>query len=315
MRKSLISIFLFTYSLSNAQNFIDTFRSLLNTHVFVTRFESIETPCYIITEKEGEIIANLPYSNSNFLSNYYLSLKKNNSRLFTSKNQLTGIKCLSEYCSRYMRFRICQIPSKINTEDNKELYTGEIESSYGYPSSSLIQYIGLTYNSLNPEKTSQYFNYFIVNKGSFTIFEDNNKLRIKMTFPDDPFTKDYTFYGYIELVRDLLNSSEITSTIFFDKMSIKNGDSSTPISLKFSSTSFTNEENYFSDLVYSILIRSEKSNKTYFNNYSTWLKHFLKLPICVNCQKILMRAEEKLKIFPSNQLEKTNIRPEFLRNN
>ena len=98
-------------------------------------------------------------------------------------------------------------------------------------------------------------------------------------------------------------------------MSIKNGDSSTPISLKFSSTSFTNEENYFSDLVYSILIRSEKSNKTYFNNYSTWLKHFLKLPICVNCQKILMRAEEKLKIFPSNQLEKTNIRPEFLRNN
>jgi len=298
----------------------------LQGHIFTNRFKSIETPCVLINPLHDSIanspIAPLSYNNnksfrlinSNYLitlytykddSNYYKNpsthFKKNLSRHKSdSVNYYNGLKCLSENCARYMRFSI----DNKQIDGNTDTLFGSIQSSYSYPISSLIQYIGFV--SEGADKTNAYFNRLLSDKGTFKCYMDNNKYRIQVQFPGDstPFNGLYTFSGYIEMSRDFKAPNILLCNIFFDGMSIEKGDQDNQIFLKFTSTGFDNEALYMANLVFNTLIKADTSNaaKTGYEKDKAnglWLRNFLERSGCSACNYIGHIAEQQYKIKPA----------------
>jgi hypothetical protein len=261
---------------------LNQIKAALDTSIFVSRFESTETPCvYIDASKDREARAN----RQNINSDYRIQFKKNGSI------DTTGTKCLSQYCSRYLRFRI-------NNVDNDKLeMSGTFEATYAYPASSLIQYLGFT-NS-QPDKTNAYFNRLLRSEGNFFLYPEDDKYKVKIILLNKPYDSADTVSGYIEIVREAFRSNNKSVHFYFDEMNLHKGDRNNQISLKFSSTSFFLESQYFQVIAYHVLKYINSPNEDLKKANAIWLKNFLVNPACSQCKMIYNSAMFMVRSNPS----------------
>ncbi len=244
-----------------AQTSLQLIRNAFDSAMFVYRFESIETPCVYIDQSNTQY-ADVKRKIIN--SGYRVSPQKNMS-------DTEHVKCLSQHCARYMVF-------KTKTIDTARLeITGDISTSYGYPASSIIQF--LTYTNDQPNKTDSFFHRLISSKGSFKLYPDRDKYRLEIVLPNAPHSIHDTIYGYVEIVKDFHRPAIRSTSVYLDKLSIEKGDKNNLIALHFTSTSHTDEANYYSVLAYHIL-KEKGSDNMYKNANAIWLDNFLRKPEC-----------------------------------
>lgn len=227
---------------------LNSMKEVLDSVLFVNRFETIETPCFVLNPDNDT----LAYIKPGVINSNY--------RVLTSLgyDSIEGKACLSQYCSRYFRLR------NITVDAGSMKLSGIIESSYSYPAPSLMQYLTMVDETSATggiyKKEDRLFEKLLHTKGRFELYPENDKYRIRLSFPDKPYDGDYTMYGYLEIVRpDIDHSKEKVYTFYFDRMSIRKGDDNNRIFLKFSSTNSHSEHMYFTRLVYDAL---RKGNNT-----------------------------------------------------
>jgi len=263
-------------------------RNDLNNLILVNRFQSVETPCFEINDHDSTQ-AKHSALNGIINNNYRI-------RLFRDSVITPGIKCLSEFCCRYMRLLVNDSMDVTNLK-----MSGIVESTYGYPSSTLMQYIGLTYTLQG--RDSIYFKKLIRNTGTFEIYPEDSRYKIRLRFPTSPYNSDFIIYGYIEAIRPAQpGDNRVVYNIYFDQLDIKHGDANNRIFVKFSGTSHRDEQLYFQSLITNIINKGQHKNITPGNAkaqsvydldktkpkqdikseaYAKWLLNFLKqAPYC-----------------------------------
>ena len=276
----LLILFLFLSTRLTAQSYksivntkLDTIKMGLDTNIFVSRFESIETPCVYI-DPGNNLIATTNRQVIN--SDYRIFLKKNKTKDSIATD---GVKCLSQYCSRYMRLVVKEI-----NEDSLNI-KGTIEFTYSYPASSIIQYLGYTENNLHC--TDSFFNKLIKSSGTFVLYPEDDKYRIKVVLPSLPYDSGDAVYGYLEIVKSQFNNN-VAYNFFFDKMSIKKGDNNNQIFLKFTSTNHRYETIYHETLAYNTLkyLHADAKDSIIQKASALWLDNFFKNEACATCKTI-----------------------------
>ncbi|MFT3822519.1 MAG: hypothetical protein QM731_01315 [Chitinophagaceae bacterium] len=262
-----------TAQVENIQKRLITIQHGLDTMIFVNRFESIETPCLCISALDSSTaMPNRRVLNSN------CDITLNKKGIINPN----GVKCLSQYVARYLRLRVQRV------DFDSLLLTGTVETTYAYPASSLIQLLGFT-QSL-PAKTDRFFDKLIKVHGTFRLYPEADKYRISLTLTDEPFSSDDTYLGYLEIVRDVFDSSSPDVYVFsFDQMSIQRGDNNNQIAVKFSSTSHRMETAYHTILAYNVL-KHIKSTDLKLKANAIWLDNFLKNPLCPQCRPVYVPA-------------------------
>ena len=273
---SAILTFLFSvvcsYSLQAQREIIEQrlneFRSALDTMIFVNRFLSVESPCLYIDANDHTIA----YAHRRVINSDYKI------RLNRRKNPTTdvnGTKCMSEHVARYLRFK----PDCINVDS--QVISGTFEISYAYPASSIMQYLGFTAAQAN--QTKAYYEKLISLPGSFWLYHEDNKYRVKLVLRDSPYDEDDAYFGYLEIVQDVFRPRPDKVYVFtFDQMSIEKGDHNNQISEKFSSTNHFKERIYYATLAYYILRHGGSADRIK-NANAIWLDNFLKNPRCPQC--------------------------------
>lgn len=255
----------------------------LDTMLFVKRFESVETPCVCIDEKNN---AMADPKRKIINSNYRVGLIKNriDSGVGLKKNRIdSGVECLSQYYARYAAFTVT------NCDTVNQRLTGNMQFTYGYPASSIIQYLGFTWTG--PDKSKAFFERLLRSSGTFSLYPENDKYRIQIALTDGPYDKNDTVYGYLEIIKGAYKCNPPTAyTIYFDKLSISTGDTNNQIFLKFSTTSFDYEAEYYTVLMYDVLkyINKAADQEKYAN--AIWLKSFFDNPKCPQCRFIYTQA-------------------------
>lgn len=293
---SILLSFGFTHPVMAQQNDTVTLNRLkeinaaLDTLIFVNRFQSIETPCFYIDPVDHSFAhTNRKIINSNALIQLTRGKEK--------RIDPSGIKCLSQFCARYLRLTT-------STIDNQSLtIRGKVESTYGYPASSIIQYLGFLSDNL--AKTTKFFEKMLRSTGTFVIFPEGDKYRIKIMFSDGPYEKSDIFSGYLEIVLEAFNPTHNKSlSFYFDEININKGDHNNQIFLKFSSTTFHNEEVYYTVLVYNTLKKKNSSILLEKAN-AIWLENFLTNPACTQCKPIFNSAkymvDNNMSILPNTE--------------
>lgn len=244
-----------------AKTSLQLISNAFDSSLFVYRFESIETPCVYIDQSNTQY-ADVKRKIIN--SGYRVNPAKNAS-------DTEHVKCLSQYCARYMIF-------KAQSVDTAKLeISGIMMTSYGYPASSIIQF--LTYTNSQPNKTDSFFSRLLSSQGTFKLYPDRDKYRLQMVLPNEPHNVHDTIYGYVEIVKDFYKPLLRSTSIYFDRLSIDKGDKNNLISLHFASTTHTDEANYYSVLAYHIL-KEKGSDDPYKNANAIWLDNFLRKPEC-----------------------------------
>ncbi|HNP53271.1 MAG TPA: hypothetical protein PKK69_01595 [Ferruginibacter sp.] len=151
-----------------------------NNKIFVRRFESVELPCVCIDsndDKKGTVKRDV------INSNFRIRLKR--------KHVIDdGTECLSNHHARYVWLETDCVNWR------KQKISGIAHFTYGYPASSLIQYLGMTRGSLNPLQA--YFSKMLQSTGWFEIRPEEDKYRIAICLNTGPYNKNDTAYGYIE---------------------------------------------------------------------------------------------------------------------
>jgi hypothetical protein len=248
-------------------------KQAFDSSLFVYRFESVETPCVYIDMHNNQL-ADARRKRIN--SNYRVMPKKDLSAS-------TDVKCLSEHCARYLRLEVEDYQADSLT------ITGTVEATYSYPASSIMQFI--TDAQGKPQRDKAFFKHLISSKGSFKLYPENDKYRIWLVLPNEPYDKGDTVYGYVEITREAYAPARQSISIYFDKMSIAKGDDNNQMFLRFSSTSQADEAQYYSVLAYFVLKGKDfqDDNK---KAEAVWLENFLKEPQCLF---IYTLAEEMLK--------------------
>lgn len=252
---------------------LNIIRNGLDSMIFVNRFESVETPCLCISEKDSTIA-----------QPNRLVINSNSSIKLAKRNIINpnGVKCLSQHIARYLRFRVMDIfPESLTL-------TGTIESTYAYPAGSIIQMLGFT--RLQTDNTERFFNRLIRSRGTFILYPEGDRYRIRMILTDEPYNAGDTYIGYLEIVRDAFDSTAGDVYVFnFDQMSIARGDKNNQIAVKFSTTSHSGEQTYYSVLAYNVL-KNENSTDSLLKANAVWLKNFLNNPRCPQCQPVYSAA-------------------------
>lgn len=247
---------------------------VLDSAFFVSRFESVETPCLCIDEQDSSVA----YPKREVInSDYKLQLAKKN------KFDSTGIKCLSEHVARYMKFRV----SSINIDS--QVISGTVETTYAYPASSLIQFLGATHALA--DKGNRFFGKLIKLHGRFRLYPANEKFRIQLVLTDPPYDEGDAYFGYLEIVQDAFR--ERPETVFllnFDLMSIEKGDKNNKIGEGFTSTSHAHEMQYYTVLAYHVL-KYAGSTDVWLKANAIWLDNFLKNPECPSCKPVYTAAK------------------------
>jgi hypothetical protein len=285
MKKKFYLLFFYLFilhSYSNAQNNdlpksrLKEIRSVLDTALFVNRMETIETPCMCI-DMNNDKIAHANRVNIN--SNYRIQLSKD------SSIDPDGIKCLSQYVSRYMKFHV------IAENDDSLTMQGEVSLSYAYPAGSIMQYLGFTQNQL--DKDEVFFKKLISSKGTFSLYPQGTRFMIRMSFSDAPF-KSYTMFGYLEIVREAYRDTVKSFRFFFDQLSIKKGNNNNSISVKFSNTTHYYETEYFTVFIYHLLKESGSPDAAK-RAYALWLRNYLQNMNCSNLSMFISAADTMIR--------------------
>lgn len=247
---------------------------VLDSVFFVSRFESVETPCLCIDELDSSVA----YPKRKIInSDYKLHLAKKN------KFDSSGVKCLSEHVARYMKFRV----NSINIDS--QVIAGTVETTYAYPASSLIQFLGATYGLAN--KGDRFFGKLIKLRGQFRLYPANEKYRVQLVLTDPPYDDKDTYLGYLEIVQDAFR--ERPETVFqlnFDLMSIEKGDKNNKIGERFTATSHVHEMQYYTVLAYHVL-KHVGSTDVWLKANAIWLDNFLKNPECGACKPVYTAAK------------------------
>jgi hypothetical protein len=245
----------------------------LDTSIFVGRFKSIESPCLCIDPENNSFA----YPKRNYINSDYRIQLKNGS---VDSN---GVKCLSEHIARYLDFQVDSI------DFNSQFISGRVAITYGYPASSLIQFLGLTLEA--PNKNMALFDKLISLRGKFSMYTEVDKYRIKMSFCEGPFDERDAYLGHLEVVKHAFEKNAPNVYILtFDQMSIHKGDANNQIEEKFTSTTHADEMEYYAFLAYSVL------NLTHSKDFkqraqALWLDNFLNNPQCMPCKKIYEMAK------------------------
>jgi hypothetical protein len=245
----------------------------LDSFIFVNRFQSIESPCLCIDEKDSS----LAYPQRDMInSNYRIQLTKN-------KFNPNGVKCLSEHVARYIRLHADSV------DMGTLMLSGTAEITYAYPASSIIQFLGFAMNQTN--KTAHFFDKLIKLHGRFTLYPDNDKYRIRLVLTESPYDSADAYLGYLEIVQDAFRTPAENVFIFnFDLMSLDKGDKNNQIGEKFTSTSHRKEMEYYSVLAYNILKHKESTDILQKAN-AIWLENFLSNPSCRQCEPVYNAAK------------------------
>jgi hypothetical protein len=252
---------------------LDVISRGLERYLFVNRFESVETPCLYIDSADNTLAS--PGRNI-INSDYRSQLSKKG---FIDPD---GVKCLSNYYSRYIKFKI------ENSIVDSLIIEGSFETTYGYPASSLMQYLCLTYPM--PSKDTIYFNKLIRTKGRFRLFPENNKYVISLVIGDEPDDKRDIVYGYLEISQDFFNPHPQPSFQFiFDQISIYKGDKNNQISVRYTSTSHRTEMIYYTAMVHDVLKNKDAPDSSK-QAYAKWLSNYLQNANCIRCNLIYMPA-------------------------
>jgi hypothetical protein len=165
-----------------------------------------------------------------------------------------------------------------------------VSLTYGYPASSIIQYLGFTYNA--EDKQNAFYGKLLKSVGWFSLYPEGDKYKIKVSLDSKPYNKKDTFYGYLEIVKGLhAPASKISYQVFFDQMNLFRGDRNNQIFLRFTSTSFSDEAVYFTNLVFNTLKHENSSQKDKKYAEAIWLRNFLADPKCPQCSFIFKQAE------------------------
>ena len=246
----------------------------LDTIFFVKRFESIETPCVCIDSTNDKIA----YVHRKVInSNYRILLNKN------GKVDETGVQCLSKYYNRYARFRVS------NYDPKSQTLSGECSFTYGYPSPGIIQYLGFTHNA--PNRENAFYAKLMQSTGWFTLYPENDKFKMKLSLNTGPYNEKDTFYAYLEIVQSVYSPArKIVYQLFFDQMNLFKGDKNNQVSLRFSSTSFSEEAVYHTNLLYNKLKYINSATKDQYYAEAAWVKNFFNDPKCPQCKYIYNQA-------------------------
>lgn len=244
-------------------------RKELDTMLFVKRSESVELPCVCI-DSSDYTKAHTYRKITN--SNYRIRLKNKTNEIDS------GVQCLSNYYARYLRLKTTVI------NDSTMQLNGLIESSYHYPVSSIIQYLGFSKSAANA--TQSFFEKLLTAKGTFTIYPENDKYKIAVSLETGPYNKMDTIYGYMEIVREAYRSQHAVSySFYFDQLNIHTGDRNNQISMRFSSTNFNLESSYYANMLYSNLKFINDPDKAK-RAKAIWLTSFYANPSCTQCAYI-----------------------------
>lgn len=274
----IVIAFIFPFTILYAQDDVVESRikeiaRTMDTSIFVSRLLSIETPCLCIDEKDSSVA--FP-KRTIINSNYRIKLTKDETI------DSSGVKCLSEHIARYVDFQI----KCINVED--QTISGDLEITYAYPASSLIQFLGYTIDV--PDKNRAYFKKLVSSRGTFKLYPEGDKYRIKMVISDPPFDARDTYFGYLEVVKHAFEEKAGKVYILnFDQMSIYKGDANNQIEVKFTSTTHANETKYYAALAYEVLKRMNSAD-LYERAKAIWLDNFLKNPQCKQCMLVYKLA-------------------------
>lgn len=244
------------------------FKQGMDTMIFVKRSESVELPCVCIDSADyTKAHTNRKVTNSN----YRIRLKTQN--IIDS-----GVECLSNYYARYIRFKT----EKLN--DSTMQLEGTVESTYNYPVSSIIQYLGFARQAVNPTKS--FFDKLLTAKGTFILYPENDKYKIAISLSTGPYHKQDTMYGYLEIVQEAYRPRHTISwSFYFDQLSIHTGDKNNQVSMKFSSTSFSLESSYYATMLYNYLKFINDADQAK-KAKAIWLTSFYADPLCKQCAYI-----------------------------
>lgn len=244
----------------------------LDTLLFVKRFESVETACLCI-DSSNPVFADRERRIIN--SNYKIRLKLDH--LIDS-----GVSCLSNYYARYARLRV-----KEYNEERQEIF-GTVEFTYGYPASSIIQYLGMKYNA--PQRDGAFFETMFMSTGTFCLYPDNDKYSLQIAMDATPYDKGDTLTAFLEISKNAFSSREKTGyMIYFEEMSLRQGDRNNQIFLRFTSTSFRDESMYYAVMMYHVLKYLQDPDKEK-QGPALWLKSFFDNSKCPSCKFIYAQA-------------------------
>jgi hypothetical protein len=241
----------------------------LDSLLFVRRFQSVETPCIVINPDQPDEATVYP--------------DMVNSRYRVSKKTDRGVLCLSENCAQYLRL------SHGLYIDSNQSVQGNVELTYAYPSSSIIQYLGMTYAKSQTDRSQWLFNYFLRSLGAYTLSKQNGRYEIVMVLSTEPYSPLDTIYGYLELVRSVLpNDSAEVYEFFFDQMKMHKGDD-VQIFQKYTTATFDSESMFYSNMLANALIGLRGQDSVALRN-AIWVRNFYGSPNCPMCGFIFGQA-------------------------
>lgn len=260
---------------------------------FVKRFESIETPCLCLNDTDDtKATLNRNLNNSNY------RFRNTHDRNHPIDS---GVTCLSKYYARYAKFKV--------TDSNfvNQTLSGTVEFTYGYPASSIIQYLGFTHTAADP--AAAFLGKLLKNPGKFMLYPENDKFRIWISMDGKitPYDTRDTIFGYIEIVKGEFRRDSAYE-IFFDKKSIYKGDNNNQISIRFTSTTFDLEKTHYRDQLYFVL-KEKGSPDVAKRAEAIWLNSFYSNPNCFGCQFIYNLADLYIKNMGISPLPNTEPLP------
>lgn len=252
---------------------VDSISKGLNGKIFVMRFESVETPCLCIDSSDHSIARpRRTLINSN-----------HRIRLLKDDNIDSGTSCLNQYCARYMKLNVDSVDASSMKLSGKVLFT------YGYPAGNLIQLLGMANNS--PDQEGNFLNSLLQNGGTFDIYPEFDKYRISIQMnKKGPYETGDKFIGYLEILSNPFTSPEQRLyCINFDRMSLVKGDQNNAISLKFTSTTFDLETDYYTRRLHDVLQFLASPDKRQ-SATAIWTYSFFSNPQCPGCKFIYDKA-------------------------
>lgn len=248
---------------------LDSIADCLERFLFVNRFESVESPCLYIDSADHTLASP---ARKNINSNYRTRLSQQHSI------DPNGVKCLSSNYAKYLQCKVERIQA------DSLLIEGSLEISYGYPASSIIQYLCFAAGSLPVNNV--YFQQLIRSRGWFRTYPEKDKYVIAMVVRDRPYDERDTAFGHLEITKGYFNPAAPPSYQFiFDRISLYKGDKNNQLSLRYTSTDHRNEMIYYTSMVHEVLKNKDAAN-IQEKAYAIWLTNYLLNPACLRCNLI-----------------------------
>lgn len=265
----------------------------LGQKIFVRRFESVELPCVCINDNDDRI-GELKRRISN--SNFRIRLKQK--RLIDE-----GTECLSNHHARYVKLETDCVNWR------KQKISGVAHFTYGYPASSLIQYLGMTQGTSN--SLDAYFSKMLQSTGWFEIRPEEDKYRIAICLNTGPYNKNDTAFGYIETSQSAFrkDSNKVNVSIYLNRLQIESGDKNNQIFVRMASTDFADEAIYYKTLLYHHMKGEENPDPLSRRAHYQWLDRFYGNPACMACRFIYNQVMQVLLHPPALQLPNTETNP------